>query len=68
MQGLIESAKLKHYREGMTDGVILALEAVLGISAKGATGSAWEGEVPSDLRVWLETALERAEAERRALR
>ena len=54
----IAGAKARHYRDGLRDGVVLALEMLLGHDRHG--GVPYNGPMPEELRQWAERALAKA--------
>lgn len=60
----VEQARVRAYREGLRDGLVLTFEAILGIPPKQVPDAGvWDGPLPDDLREWIEHSLERAKAQ-----
>ena len=59
-ESLIQKRRMRDYAEGVKDGMTITLQLMLGIDSHG--GVVYDGEIPDDLRVYLEAALRRAPA------
>ena len=59
-ESLIQKRRMRDYAEGVKDGMTITLQLMLGIDSHG--GVPYDGEIPDDLRVYLEAALRRASA------
>ena len=60
-ESLIQKRRMRDYAEGVKDGIMtITLQLMLGIDSHG--GVVYDGEIPDDLRVYLEAALRRASA------
>jgi len=59
-ESLIQKRRMRDYAEGVKDGMTITLQLMLGIDSHG--GVVYDGEIPDDLRVYLEAALRRASA------
>lgn len=58
----IQSRSLRVYGEGVADGMIIALELLLGDPSSG--GAAYRGNLDPEVRSWAQLALGRARMER----
>ena len=59
-ESLIQKRRMRDYAEGVKDGMTITLQLMLGKDSHG--GVPYDGEIPDDLRVYLEAALRRASA------
>ena len=59
-ESLIQKRRMRDYAEGVKDGMTITLQLLLGTESHG--GVPYDGEIPDDLRVYLESALRRAQA------
>ena len=59
-ESLIQQRRMRDYAEGVKDGMTITLKLLLGKDSD--FGVPYDGEIPDDLRVYLEAALRRASA------
>lgn len=64
LRSAAQAAAAKHYRDGMTGGVILTLESLLNICAVNGGVGSFKGALPENVTTWARDALANAQEQR----